>query len=126
MTTPSLQQTGAPTQPADIVENPNLSNYYNALDAVYEILKLEHDPEKRMKVEESRAFFESVIRTIEEPDTTAQPPAPPPPVPPLAAMGQPGIGGPPGQPPGGPLPGMQGGNPPPPQVSAPASAPGGP
>lgn len=91
----ALHLTPAPAQPADVVEHPNLANYYNALDATYEILKLEIDPQKRLKVEEARVFFEGVIETFEEPDTTAQAPAPPPPPPPMpvapgAAAGPPG------------------------------------
>lgn len=124
MRSPSLASTPAPPQPADVVENPNLSNYYNALDAMYEILKLEHDPERRLKAEECRSFLETTIGTIEESDMTAQPPAPPPPMPGMLgpSPGPPGMpppGGPMGGPPGGPLPGMppQG----PPQVPSPAS-----
>lgn len=94
MAAPTMHGTPAPAQPADVVENPNLPNYYNALDACYEILKIEIDPLRRLRVEESRTFFEGVIAHYEEPDTTAQPPAPSPtPAPPPGAppmMGPPG------------------------------------
>lgn len=100
----ALNQTPAPAQPADIVENPNLVNYYNALDATYEILKLEKDGMRRMKVEEFKAFADSVISQFEEPDVTAQAPAPTPMPPPMAAAPPP-MGPPPGPEPGGGLPG---------------------
>ncbi len=100
MAAPTMHQTPAPAQPADVVENPNLPNYYNALDACYEILKHEADPLRRLRVEEARSFFDGVIAHFEEPDTTAQPPTPTPQAsaPPIApTMGAPG--GPPGGPP---------------------------
>lgn len=97
----ALHLTPAPAQPADVVEHPNLANYYNALDACYEILKLEVDPQKRMKVEEARVFFESVIETFEEPDTTTQAPAPSTPPPPMPVA--PGAAAVPPGPPGGSL-----------------------
>lgn len=94
MASPSLNAVPAPAQPADVVENPNLANYYNALDAVYEILKQEHDPLRRMKAEECRTFLESAISAYESPDMTtiAPAPSPMPPMPPMGAQqpGQPG------------------------------------
>lgn len=96
MAAPSMRLTPAPAQPADLVEHPNLANYYNALDACQEILKKENDPKRRLKVEESRVFFDSVISDFEDPDTStdAPPPTPPQgaPAPPAPAPGAP-LGG---------------------------------
>jgi hypothetical protein len=118
--------TPAPTEPADVVENPNLANYYNALDATYEALKLEHDPQRRLKAEEFRAWLETVISTFEEPDQSTQPPAPMPPTPSMPPTGGPQA--PSGNPggPGGVLPGAPGGSPAPsvPAASAPGIPPG--
>lgn len=111
MSSPTMQQTPAPAQPADVVENPNLANYYNALDATYEILKHEMDPLRRLRVEEARSFFDGVIASYEEPDTTAQAPASSP-TPPMtgvtAAMGSPAPGAPPVPPMAGPPAGASG------------------
>ena len=106
MSSPSLLSTPAPSSPADVVENPNLANYYKALDATYEVLKIEHDSQRRMKAQEFRAWLETVISTFEEPDQSTQPPAPmpaPPSMPPTGAQLQ-GGGNPGG--PGGVLPGL--------------------
>lgn len=93
MSSPSLHLTPAPSQPADLVEHPNLANYYNALDSCYEILKKENDPRRRLRVEEARQFFESAIAEFEEPDTSAAPPMPTPPMAgqvPVPGQGPPG------------------------------------
>lgn len=116
MGTPSLNTTPAPAQPADVVENPNLPNYFNALDACQEILKHEGDPQRRMKVEEARVFFDSVVSEFVEHDTSTQPPAPMP-MPPQVGAAM--LGAQPGQnpstgslptppPPGGPVPSVPG------------------
>ena len=123
MATPSLASTPAPSDPAELVEHPNLANYYNALDAMYEVLKAEHDPQRRLKAEEFRAWLETAIGAFEEPDHSTQPPAPMPSVPSMPPMGAAPAGGNPGGP-GGVLPGAPGGQAPPaPSVPSATAAP---
>lgn len=111
MSAPTMHQTPAPAQPADVVENPSLPGYYNALDACYDILKHEMDSLRRLRVEEARSFFDGVIASFEEPDTTAQAPASSPTPPPAA------VAAPMGSPAPGPIPG---GAPPPTAGSLPS------
>lgn len=105
MSAGSLHTTPAPPQPSELVEHPNLDNWYNAYDSCSEILKIEHDQIRRLKVEEFRSFADSVISSFEEPDTTAQAPTPPanPMPPPIGGL--PGSAPPAGPPSAGGLPG---------------------
>lgn len=76
MSSASLSALPAPSQPADLVEQPNLANYYNAYSACSEILRLERDLARRMKVQEFHQFVDETIQSMEPADTSAVPPAP--------------------------------------------------
>lgn len=111
MASASLNAIPSPESPSDLVENPTVQFYYRIYEACTSCIKVEKDPLRRLELEKTRAFVDSVIRELEDGEQMAGPPAPLPP--PLAsAAGAPPAGGMQPPQPAAPPPVIPGGTPP--------------